>query len=113
MIKDKKEIPVHCAAARFEAHGGTLTVQNLVADTDPVLITGAGDIHLDSEALELQIHGDPKRLRLMRLRAPVLVQGTLAHPSVHIGKNDAGLVVVDPGKAHAADCPGLLDGADS
>jgi uncharacterized protein involved in outer membrane biogenesis len=111
MIKDKKQIPVPCAAAAFKAHDGTLTVQNLIVDTEPVLITGSGDIHLDSEALELGIHGDPKHLRLLRLRAPVLVEGTLAHPSIHVGKHESRLEVIDPGSTHDTDCASLLDAA--
>ena len=113
LIKNKKETPVRCAVARFKAHDGTLIVQNLVADTDPVLITGEGQIHLDSEALDLGIHGDPKSLRLFRLRAPLQVQGTLAHPSIHVQKNDSKMLVVDPGKAKDVDCAALLDGTHS
>jgi hypothetical protein len=113
IIRNKKETAVRCAVASLKAHDGTLTVQNLIADTDPVLITGDGQIHLDSEALDLGIRGDPKRLRLLRLRAPVLVQGTLAHPSIHIQKGDSKLVVVDPGKAKDVDCATLLDGTNS
>jgi uncharacterized protein involved in outer membrane biogenesis len=110
LVKNKNETPVRCALASFKAHDGTLIVQNLVADTDPILITGEGQIHLDSEALDLAIHGDPKSTRLFRLRTPVLVQGTLAHPAIHIQNADSKLVVVDPGNAKDADCSALLDG---
>jgi AsmA family protein len=113
LIRNKKETPVRCALASFKAHDGTLIVQNLIADTDPVLISGEGQIHLDTEGLELGIHGDPKSMRLFRLRAPVLIQGTLAHPSIHIQKNDSKLLVVDPGKAKDVDCSTLLDGSHS
>jgi AsmA family protein len=104
LLKNKSETPVHCAIASFKAHDGTLVVQSLVADTDPILITGAGQIHLDSETLDLALHGDPKSTRLFRLRTPVLVQGTLAHPAIHIQHGDSKLVVVDPGNAKSTDC---------
>jgi hypothetical protein len=39
------------------------------------------------------------------------VQGTLAHPSIHIQHGDSKLVVVDPGNAKDADCSALLDAA--
>jgi AsmA family protein len=110
LVKNKNETPVRCAIASFKAHDGTLSVQNLVADTDPILITGGGQIHLDSEALDLALHGDPKSTRLFRLRTPVLVQGTLAHPAIHIQHGDSKLVVVDPGNARDTDCSALLDG---
>jgi uncharacterized protein involved in outer membrane biogenesis len=111
LTKNKREVPLRCAFASFKAQAGTLTVQSLVADTEPVLITGEGQIHLDSEALDLQIRGQPKSLRFFRLRAPVLVQGTLAHPSVGVQRGKSALVVIDPGKAKDTDCAAVLAGA--
>ena len=109
LFKSRKETPVRCAVARFKAHDGTLTVQDLVADTDPMLITGEGQVDLGSEALALEIHGDPKHLRFFRLRAPLLLAGTLAHPSIHVLKDDSKLKVIDRGKAPDADCAALLE----
>jgi AsmA family protein len=108
LAKDKQDIPVNCAVATLAAHGGSLTVQNLLADTDSVLITGQGQIHLDNENLDLEIRGQPKGLRLFRLRAPVAVRGTLLHPSIGIEAHKSSLVIVDPGTASDADCATLL-----
>jgi len=108
LAKDKQDVAVRCAIAKFKAQDGTLTAQALVADTDPVLITGAGQIHLDSEALDLAIRGNPKGLRLFRLRSPVLVQGTLAHPSLHIQVKDSHFMLADRGRAEDVDCTALL-----
>ena len=103
--KSQKEIPLRCAVAEFEDRDGTLTAKELLADTEPVLITGEGQIHLDSEALDLAISGHPKSLRLFRFRAPVLVKGTLAHPSLDVQARK--LTLVDTGKAKDADCGAL------
>ena len=111
LTKNQRDVALRCAFASFKAQGGTLTVQSLVADTEPVLITGEGQVHLDSEALDLQIRGQPKSLRFFRLRAPVLLQGTLAHPSVSVLKRKSVLMVVDPGKAKDTDCAAVLAGA--
>jgi AsmA family protein len=108
LTKNKDETPVRCAVARFQMHNGTLTAQNLVIDTDPVLITGAGTIALNTEALDLQIQGHPKHVRLLRLQAPVGIQGTLAHPSVAIEKEGRKLQLVDPGHGKDVDCATLL-----
>lgn len=127
LTKNKEETGVRCGIASFQAHDGTLTAQGLVIDTDPVLITGKGQIHLDSEALDLELRGNPKKWRLLRLRSPVSIGGTLRHPSIGI---DAGrsiaqagaavalgvvltplaavLAFVDPGLAKDADCSALL-----
>jgi hypothetical protein len=102
MTKSRKEIPLRCAGAQFEAKDGTLTATRLLADTESVLITGKGEIHLDTEALDLTISGHPKSLRLFRFRAPVLIKGTLSHPAIDVQAHK--LTLVDPGNAKDADC---------
>lgn len=111
LAKNTRETPLRCAAAIFKAEHGTLTVQSLVADTEPVLITGDGEIRLDSEALDLKIAGRPKGLRLMRFNSPLSVGGTLARPSISIAAHK--LKIVDPGHAKDADCPALIAAADA
>ena len=108
VTKNKDETPVRCAVARFQARKGTLTAQTLVIDTDPVLITGGGTITLDTEALDLQIQGHPKHMRLFRLKAPVAIQGTLRHPSIGVDKEERKFQLVDPGHGKDVDCATLL-----
>jgi uncharacterized protein involved in outer membrane biogenesis len=127
--KNSQETGVRCGVASFQAHDGTLTAQSLVVDTDPVLITGEGAIHLDAESLDLTLRGHPKGLRL-RLRSSVLIQGTLAQPTMGIQARPAvvqtvaavalGVVLtplasvlafVDPGLTKDADCAALLNTA--
>jgi AsmA family protein len=105
---NKQDVPIRCAIAHFHAEDGTLTAQDLVVDTDPVQISGAGQIHLDSETVDLSIRGNPKSPRLFRLITPVLVQGTLAHPAIHIPMKHSRLMLVDPGRAKNVDCAALL-----
>lgn len=123
---NKADTGIRCGVASFDVKGGTLTAQRLLLDTDPVLITGEGTVDLDSEALELQFQGRPKHPRL-RVRAPLLVRGTFAHPTFSIeAKNSvaqaggaialgvlltpvaAMLAFVDPGLAKDTDCGALL-----
>ena len=85
LTKSDEETPVSCATATFRAHDGVLSAERIVIDTDPVVITGTGDIHLDSETLDLTLHGEPRKPRLVRLGAPVSLTGSLKHPSVRIG----------------------------
>jgi AsmA family protein len=108
ITKNKDETPVRCAVARLQLHKGTLTAETLIIDTDPVLITGAGSIELNTEALDLQIQGHPKHVRLLRVQAPVAIQGTLAHPSVGVEKEGRKLRLVDPGHGKDVDCATLL-----
>jgi len=113
LTNNKEDTPIRCGVARFQAHDGTLTSQTLVIDTDPVLITGGGTIQLDSEALDLEIQGHPKHLRVLRLSAPLSVQGTLTHPSVSLEKGNRKFKLIDPGHAKDADCGALLAEAKS
>lgn len=127
MTKNMRETGVRCGVASFQARQGTLAAQTLVVDTDPVLITGSGDLHMDSEGLDLAFRGHPKHLRLLRVRSPILVRGTLIHPSIELQARNsiaqtaeavalgvvltplaAVLAFVDPGLAKDADCAALL-----
>ena len=132
LTKNTQETAVRCAVASFKAHKGVLTAQNLMVDTTPILITGDGSINLESEALDLVFQGHPKGLRLLRLRSPVIVRGTLAQPVIGIRARNsiaqvaeavalsviltplaAVLAFVDPGLAKDADCASLFTAADA
>jgi hypothetical protein len=104
LFKNKRDVPVRCAMARFQAENGTLTAQDLWVDTGPVLIMGEGRIHLDSEELDLAIHGTPKGTRLLRLQAPVLVQGPLTHPLIHVAVKQSHFLLIDRGRTRDMDC---------
>jgi len=111
LTKSQRDTALRCAVAVLPDRGGTLTVQELIADTDPVLITGGGQIRLDTESLDLSLRGEPKSLRLFHWRSPISIKGTLSHPSVDIKAHK--LQIVDPGKAKNADCPALIASAES
>jgi uncharacterized protein involved in outer membrane biogenesis len=125
--KDETQMELRCGAAHFEAERGQLTVKTLVIDTTDVLITGSGNANLGTERLDLSLAGHPKKMRLVRLRSPIRVTGSLLKPHVGIepGKAllQAGtgtvlgalltpvaaiLAFVDPGRAKDANCPDLL-----
>jgi uncharacterized protein involved in outer membrane biogenesis len=128
---NQEDTGIRCGVASFDAQDGTLTAQSLVIDTEPVLITGEGTIDLGSETLDLRFQGRPKHPRL-RVRAPLLVRGTLGHPSFRVDPKKpaaqaggaialgvllspvaAMLAFVDPGLAKDADCTALLAQARS
>jgi AsmA family protein len=124
--RNKEDTDIRCALASFQVSNGVLTTDRLLIDTEPVLITGEGTVRLDTEDLDLVFQGRPKHPRL-RLRAPVLVRGTLRHPSFSIEARKpavqagaavalgmlltpvaAVLAFVDPGLAKDTDCTELL-----
>ena len=123
LTRSDQTVGVRCGIASFEAHDGILTSQRLMLDTDPVRIDGRGRINLESESVDLELRGHPKHAHFMRLRSPLLVQGSLLHPLIRIrARNSIGqaaealglglaltplaavLAFVDPGLAQDADC---------
>lgn len=125
--KDQTQMELRCGAANFQAEQGQLTVKTLVIDTTDVLITGSGNTNLGTERLDMSLVGHPKKMRLVRVRSPIRVTGSLLKPRVGIepGKAllQAGtgtvlgtlltpvaaiLAFVDPGRAKDANCPDLL-----
>jgi hypothetical protein len=95
---DNSNTNLRCAVASFNAKNGVMVSQGFVIDTDPVRVDGAGHINLADETLSLELQGKPKNFQLMRLRAPITLNGAWAHPAVGI---KAGPVVAQGGIAAA------------
>jgi len=130
LAKDETKTSIRCGVVDFQAHDGVLGAKTIFVDTTDVLIQGRGDINLRSEALNLALRGDPKKLRLTRIRAPITIKGTLDHPSIGIDPGKlaeqgavaaalgtlltpfaAILAFVDPGLAKNKDCAASMAGA--
>lgn len=127
---DEDRTEIRCGVAQFGVKEGTMSADNVVFDTDNVKITGRGQIRLGPEELDLEIKGEPKKLRLVRLRSPVEINGHLRKPSIGIdvGKTAkqgaiataigavltplaAIIAFVDPGLAKDENCAALLANA--
>jgi AsmA family protein len=107
MTRSSRDVTVRCAAADFEIHSGLMQLTRFFIDSEPVFISGEGRVLLDPETLDLRLRGEPKRLRLLRIKAPVLVRGTLLQPKFSVGGGESGLQLVDRGKPFNADCDAL------
>lgn len=129
-LDDDSTAEVRCAVADFTVSGGTATAKTFVIDTTPVLAQGSGTIDLGAETINLRIDGETKEPRLIRLWAPILVQGPLTRPKVDIdrgavaGQVGVGAILgalvnpfaalaafVDPGLAEDANCGALISSA--
>ena len=125
--KPNDKAPIRCGVAQFAVKTGTAHAEDLLIDTQDVLIKGLGQINLGSEKLDLTIQGQPKKIRLFRIRSPIEIRGELLKPSFRLkpGKlavqGAAGAVLgalltpaaailafVDPGLAKNQDCGQLL-----
>jgi uncharacterized protein involved in outer membrane biogenesis len=131
VAKNQRDTEIRCGVANFHAARGTMKASALVIDTTNVLITGSGQIDLKSEALDLALRGQPKEARLLRVRTPIMLKGSLLHPKVgvQVGKlaEQTGAAValgtlltpvaailafVDRGLAKDANCAALVSQAE-
>jgi AsmA family protein len=84
LTKNQRNTDLRCGVANFKAADGNLKASTLLIDTTNVLVTGQGDINLQTEALDLSLRGKPKKVRVLRLRTPILVRGTLLQPKIGV-----------------------------
>jgi hypothetical protein len=89
LTKSSQETPVRCGVATFRAQNGVLHAERIVIETEPIVITGAGTVRLDTEVVDLTLRGEPRKPRLLRLRRPVSLQGSLKHPLVKVADGEA------------------------
>jgi len=129
---DQDKIGIRCGVANFRARNGVLTAENIVVDTETMLITGGGRMNLGDETMDLRIEGEPKEARLVRLGAPITLQGRWRQPEIGVNAGDlveegglaaalgsliaplaAILPFVDAGLAEDANCSALFAEARS
>ena len=132
LAKNETRTSIRCSVVDFQARNGTLDAKTLFVDTTDVLIIGRGNVNLRSEALNLSVEGNSKKIRFTRLRSPITLKGTLSHPAVglDVGKLSkqaavatalgvlltpvaAVIAFFDPGLAKNKDCVQLLSDADN
>jgi hypothetical protein len=123
---------VRCAVADFKVTNGVARADRVVLDTGVVVATGSGAVNLDKERISLRLEGHSKKPRLLRLFAPITLEGPLASPKpgVEVGKAVAQggvaallasalsplaalLPFLEPGEEKNVNCPALLAGASA
>lgn len=75
---------VRCLVADFDVKDGNAQTRALVLDTEGAVITGDGGINLRDERLGLRLTAHPKDPSPLSARAPIRVEGSLAHPTVAV-----------------------------
>jgi hypothetical protein len=127
LSEKEKDTQIRCGIVDFQAQKGMLDSKSVFIDTTNVLITGRGHIDLGDERLDLTLQGDPKKVRLLRLRSPITLHGTLLHPAVGVKPGTllaqagvaialgtlltpaaAALALIDPGLAKNKDCSAVM-----
>ncbi|HEY3814467.1 MAG TPA: AsmA family protein [Caulobacteraceae bacterium] len=127
LAKSPKKTDLRCAAADFDVKNGIMQARNITIDTGVVVSQGQGTVNLNTETLNLRLSGKSKKLRLLKLWAPVTVKGSLSHPKLGVQGQavaaQAGVVgalaafvhplaavvaLATPGGAKDVDCSALL-----
>ncbi len=129
LTDDDSTIGVRCGVASFRVRNGIAHARSIVFDTDTMLIQGRGTVSLRDETLDLRLEGDPKQVRLIRLGAPITIEGRWRAPEIGVDVEEAidqggiaaalatlvapiaaVLPFVDLGLAEDANCASLLAG---
>ena len=85
LVGDKPE-KLNCAAADFTAKNGVWQSRLFVIDTDTMTIDVKGNINFATEKLDLVMHPHSKSVRVLSLRSPLYLGGTLKHPDAGVEK---------------------------
>lgn len=82
---DKPE-QINCAAADLVAKDGMWRPRLFFVDTQTMRIDVDGNIDLKDEKLDLVMHPHSKGIRVLSLRSPLYLRGTLKHPDAGVEK---------------------------
>jgi uncharacterized protein involved in outer membrane biogenesis len=128
ILAGDKTAALHCAVTSYAIEDGTVKPHLLVVDTSAVRIDGDGTIDLDNEVPAITLRAKSKKFSIFALRGPIVIGGTLKHPTVgptvapiaarvgvaaglaSVSPPLAILPFIDPGGAPDVDCRGLLNG---
>ena len=81
-----KPVKINCVAADFVDKDGLLDTRLFVFDTDDAAIDIDGTINLKTEQLDFTMHPHSKGLRILSLRSPLYLRGTLKNPKAGVQK---------------------------
>jgi uncharacterized protein involved in outer membrane biogenesis len=77
-------VQINCAAADLLAKDGVWQSRLFLVDTDTMTINVDGKIDFRKETLDFTIHPHSKGVRVLSLRSPLYLRGTLKHPSAGV-----------------------------
>jgi len=79
-------VKINCAAADFNAKDGLWRSTLFLVDTETATINVDGAINLATEQLDLTLRPQSKGIRILSLRSPLYLRGTLKHPDAGVEK---------------------------
>ena len=91
MVRGDDRLPMTCAAVRAVAKDGVVKPELAIIDTKDSTLLATGQASLGDERLALTMTSRPKDMSPAALRTPVHLDGTFAHPEVHLEKKPIAL----------------------
>jgi len=79
-------VKINCAATDLAAKDGLFDVRLFVFDTGDAVVNMDGTVNLANERLDLEVQPHTRGLRILSLRSPLYVRGTLKNPDVGVQK---------------------------
>ena len=79
-------VKINCAAADFNARDGLWRSTLFLIDTETTTIDVDGTVNLATEQLDLTLHPRSKGIRILSLRSPLYLRGTLKNPGAGVEK---------------------------
>jgi uncharacterized protein involved in outer membrane biogenesis len=73
---------LRCAIADLNVVKGVAHTDIFVVDTVDTLFNVKGSVDLGAETLDLKLSPEPKDVSILAARTPILIKGTLHHPSI-------------------------------
>ena len=79
-----RTVEINCAATDLKATDGLFRTELFVFDTKDAVINVDGTVDMGSEKMDLDVKPQTKGLRILSLRSPLYVRGTLKNPNVGV-----------------------------
>lgn len=81
-----KPVKINCVAADFVDKDGLLDTRLFVFDTADATVSIDGTVNLKTERLDFTMHPHSKGIRILSLRSPLYLRGTLKNPQAGVQK---------------------------
>jgi uncharacterized protein involved in outer membrane biogenesis len=79
-------IPIKCAVGRMNFQHGTVTLDQVLLDTEKSVLHVKGQVSLTRQVIKAEIDADAKSFDLLDLHGAVMVEGKLREPRISLGR---------------------------
>jgi uncharacterized protein involved in outer membrane biogenesis len=93
LVSGDAPLPLRCAATRINVAEGVLRPEVGVIDTPDTTLQVAGQVDLGHETLALTVSARPRDMTPVALRGPLHIDGSFAHPQLHLDRQAIGVRV--------------------